>query len=228
MSGSQQAELACYPLRELMVDNVIQWLTTSYNKRTKYDMRISIRLEKDLARMLEARVKEERFMNKSDVVKMALFTYLSNNHQITINKDADKLIGRMKNGTFKTRPKTLTKRVDEHLTFDEFWAVYPKKRGKGAALSSWTKIRPSKDLTQEIIKSVESHVQSPDWLKDGGQFIPNPATFLNQRRWQDEPDTANNQAFREGAHKAQKDRSKVDLAIEMVRSENGKDNNPFG
>ena len=28
--------------------------------------------------------------------------------------------------------------------------------------------------------------QTDKWLKDGGQFIPNPATWLNQRRWEDQ------------------------------------------
>jgi hypothetical protein len=26
------------------------------------------------------------------------------------------------------------------------------------------------------------------WLREGGRFIPNPATWLNQERWGDEPD----------------------------------------
>jgi hypothetical protein len=28
---------------------------------------------------------------------------------------------------------------------------------------------------------------SAEWTKDGGQFIPHPATWLNQKRWEDEP-----------------------------------------
>ncbi len=27
---------------------------------------------------------------------------------------------------------------------------------------------------------------SKDWLKDNGQYIPYPSTWLNQRRWEDE------------------------------------------
>ena len=25
-----------------------------------------------------------------------------------------------------------------------------------------------------------------DWQKEGGRFVPQPATYLNQRRWEDE------------------------------------------
>ena len=29
-------------------------------------------------------------------------------------------------------------------------------------------------------------VRSDQWRRDGGQFIPNPATWINQQRWLDE------------------------------------------
>lgn len=37
------------------------------------------------------------------------------------------------------------------------------------------------------LEGLERWKGSRDWLKDGGQFIPHPATFLNQRRWEDNP-----------------------------------------
>jgi uncharacterized protein YdaU (DUF1376 family) len=70
--------------------------------------------------------------------------------------------------------------------FDEFWLVYPRKVGKGAALRKWRQIKPDSSLTQEIISSIRQHAESDQWLKDGGQFIPHPTTFLGQQRWLDE------------------------------------------
>ena len=72
------------------------------------------------------------------------------------------------------------------LGFDEFWKVYPRKQGKGAAKRSWSKIKPSKELTEKILMAVEQQKQLDQWLKDGGQYIPCPATWLNQERWFDE------------------------------------------
>lgn len=72
--------------------------------------------------------------------------------------------------------------------FEEFWQAYPKKTGKGAARRSWRKIRPGKNLTQTILQSVEVHKRSEQWIRDGGRYIPNPATWLNQTRWEDVPD----------------------------------------
>lgn len=71
--------------------------------------------------------------------------------------------------------------------FEEFWAAYPKKQGKGAARKAWMKIRPNTETFKTIMESVKAHAaNNPQWLKDNGQYIPNPATWLNQTRWEDE------------------------------------------
>ena len=48
------------------------------------------------------------------------------------------------------------------------------------------KLNPSDELADQIISNVEKRRFSREWSKEGGQFIPYPATFLNQRRWEDE------------------------------------------
>lgn len=70
--------------------------------------------------------------------------------------------------------------------FDRFWAAYPKKVGKDAAAKAFAKRKPNDDLLAAMLAAVERQRTSPAWTKDGGQFIPNPATWLNQGRWQDE------------------------------------------
>src|SRR6185437_11831125 len=70
--------------------------------------------------------------------------------------------------------------------FEQFWAVYPKKVGKDAAVKAWKKRRPDAELAEAMIAAVENHRRSLQWRKDDGQYIPNPATWLNQGRWQDE------------------------------------------
>ncbi len=69
--------------------------------------------------------------------------------------------------------------------FMKFWNLYPKKTGKGDALKSWKKLKPSDKLQTTILISVGLHISSPQWKKDKGRYIPNPATFLNQRRFDD-------------------------------------------
>lgn len=76
-------------------------------------------------------------------------------------------------------------RADEDR-FSRFWAAYPRKVGKQAAKKSWSRLHPSEELTQAILQAVEAQKQSRQWRGNNGQFIPNPATWLNQGRWEDE------------------------------------------
>ena len=71
--------------------------------------------------------------------------------------------------------------------FLEFWSVYPKKMGKGAAYKVFNKLKLSKQDKADILTALQWQKKSEQWLKDNGQFIPYPATYLNQRRWEDEP-----------------------------------------
>jgi len=70
--------------------------------------------------------------------------------------------------------------------FDEFWSAYPRKVGKGAAEKAYAKIKPDQALQDQIMGAIADAKQSFSWRKDNGQYIPNPATWLNQRRWEDE------------------------------------------
>ncbi len=77
----------------------------------------------------------------------------------------------------------------ENDAFDTFWKMYPKKVGKGAAEKAFKKYKPDDALLNTMLKAIEIQLQSEQWKKDCGQYIPNPATWLNQKRWEDEPDT---------------------------------------
>ena len=70
--------------------------------------------------------------------------------------------------------------------FERFWSVYPKKVGKGDARKSFLKIAPSDALLGEMLAAIAAASASFQWKKDKGRFIPNPATWLNQQRWEDE------------------------------------------
>lgn len=70
--------------------------------------------------------------------------------------------------------------------FNDFWKEYPKKVGKGDALKSWKKINPSMELKAKIMETIAWQKASKDWIKEDGKYIPNPATWLNQGRWDDE------------------------------------------
>ena len=81
-----------------------------------------------------------------------------------------------------TRSVALTRSAPE--AFTEFWALYPRKVGKIAALKAWRSTAPK---IADVRSALAWQVTQPGWVKDAGAFIPHPATWLNQRRWEDEP-----------------------------------------
>lgn len=81
--------------------------------------------------------------------------------------------------------------------FDRFWAAYPRKVGKGAAERSFERIRPDAALLDGMLRAIETQRQSDTWLRG---YIPNPATWLNQRRWEDEPDGVTAPAAQQTPH----------------------------
>ncbi|KPX57025.1 hypothetical protein ALQ57_02630 [Pseudomonas amygdali pv. hibisci] len=76
--------------------------------------------------------------------------------------------------------------------FPKFWKLYPNKKGKAAAEKAWKKLKVTDDLFALIAQGLARQCASLAWTKDGGQFIPHPATWLNGKRWEDEVQPASN------------------------------------
>lgn len=70
--------------------------------------------------------------------------------------------------------------------FEAWWAEYPKKVGKQAARKAWSKVKPDAALYSRIIDATKAQRTSEQWRKENGRFIPNPATWINQGRWDDD------------------------------------------
>jgi hypothetical protein len=71
--------------------------------------------------------------------------------------------------------------------FDTFWQAYPRKVGKGQAEKAWLKLNPDGAIVGKIMQAIAWQANQPGWTKDGGKFIPHPTTWLNGKRWEDEP-----------------------------------------
>jgi hypothetical protein len=88
--------------------------------------------------------------------------------------------------------------------FDEFWAAYPKKVGKKAAWAAWKKVKPDAELFDKIMTAIGKARVTEQWTRENGRFIPNPTTWLNQGRWDDEyeegPINGVNSKYSDGYH----------------------------
>ena len=72
--------------------------------------------------------------------------------------------------------------------FSKFWEAYPRKVGKLDAQRAWKK--KGTPRVEYILEAISRQRTSPQWTRDGGRFIPNPATWLNQGRWDDAQEAA--------------------------------------
>lgn len=70
--------------------------------------------------------------------------------------------------------------------FAEFWAAYPCKVKKVEAARSWARLKPSAELQARILAAIEVQKRWEKWTKEQGQFIPQPANWLEGRQWEDE------------------------------------------
>lgn len=84
-----------------------------------------------------------------------------------------------------TKAYTDTKSM-ESPDFLRFWKAYPKKVAKASAFKAFRKIDPPEQVLMKMLSVLEIHKKNEQWCKDSGQFIPYPATWLNQARWLDE------------------------------------------
>lgn len=70
--------------------------------------------------------------------------------------------------------------------FLQFWTAYPRKESKARALEAFKKISFVNGDFEKLLAALEAAKGSDQWRRDGGKFIPHPATWLNDRRFEDE------------------------------------------
>ena len=95
------------------------------------------------------------------------------------------------------------------LTFDTFWKLYPRRTARIDAEKAWRKL--SADDHAAIMAALPQHMRSQQWVRDGGQYVPYPASFLNKRRWEDELMAAPAQPFHIAGPQPQPDEDWFDV-----------------
>lgn len=69
------------------------------------------------------------------------------------------------------------------VAFWNAWPTHPRKVGRKQCAAKWTTL-DCESITDQIVAAVIAAIESKAWRKDGGEFIPMPATWLNQARWE--------------------------------------------
>lgn len=78
---------------------------------------------------------------------------------------------------------------DPHAeAFGAWWEIYPRKVSKQAAAKAWKARTKAKDLPDDLVEITQRFAASV--ADKDPEFIPHPATWLNQHRWEDVPTSA--------------------------------------
>ena len=80
---------------------------------------------------------------------------------------------------------TVTLQEKGYDYFADFWADYPRKKSKGDAEKAWKQLKMNDDFMEKVMLGLTRCKRSNDWLKDDGQFIPYPATWIRAKGWED-------------------------------------------
>ncbi len=72
------------------------------------------------------------------------------------------------------------------MTFQDFYSLYPRKMGRKEAERSWNRLTPAQQA--ECLEAMPNYIKYWKIKQTQKDFIPYPATFLNQERWTDEID----------------------------------------
>jgi hypothetical protein len=70
------------------------------------------------------------------------------------------------------------------MSFDDFWSKYPRKVAKKTAMQSFAKL--PMDEQELAIDALDTHLEYWRIKETDTDFIPHPATWLNQGRYFDE------------------------------------------
>lgn len=73
---------------------------------------------------------------------------------------------------------------DHGAEFQEWYAAYPRKEGRKDAMAAYVKARKGGMSASALLSALAAY----RW-PDERRFYPHPATWLNGRRWEDEPAT---------------------------------------
>ena len=68
--------------------------------------------------------------------------------------------------------------------FQKFWEFYPRGENRQRAVKAWDKLKPDDETIDAMARALVWQKGCADWQRGIG--IPYAATWINQRRWEDE------------------------------------------
>ena len=172
-----------------LLGNVPKWKTLWNGIKHKFEVQgdylVHPRLEKE-------KIKQEEYRRKKSIAGKIGMEKRWNKPKIIDNTVNNSLI--TKNNSSSSTSSSIAHSSDIYTSsFNKFWEIYPRKVGKKKAMEVWKRIKIDDELLTRILESLEKQIKTQQW--DNKKFIPHPATWLRQDRWDDIIET---ESYREG------------------------------
>ena len=72
------------------------------------------------------------------------------------------------------------------MSFQDFYSLYPRKMARKDAERAWNRLTPTQQ--KECLEALPNYLKYWKIKETQKDYIPYPASFLNQERWTDEID----------------------------------------
>lgn len=79
--------------------------------------------------------------------------------------------------------------AEDDPLFVQFWERFPRRVAKKDARIAWAAVNPSAEMVARMVMTLTWQTTSADWLRDGGRYVPYPASWIRAERWTDESPT---------------------------------------
>lgn len=170
-----------------IVEDII--LLSSWERWQAVDKLSELREYNRLAKQRSRQRQKERLLDSVNDKSLTCQRGQYTDKDIDIDKEIDiNTISCSENDSEPPQEEKKTKTQIFEERFEIFWKAYPRERrtGKGNARKIFVKLAPSEELLNQMLSALELAKQCDQWTKDNGRYIPMPATWLNQSRWEDE------------------------------------------
>lgn len=126
---------------------------------------------------------KRQFASDSSAARVAKHRALKKEAQ-ALAGNADVTLPKRKANALDTDTEQKQKKVS--TDFDTFWKAYPKKEAKKDAATAFAKLNPDAELLAVMLAAIATKAASADWTKEGGKYVPLPASWIRAERWTDE------------------------------------------
>ena len=161
----------------------------SLQKDAERDAEIALKRAKATERYRQQRASKDTQGETKTANDMSDNQMISNDENQNQNQNQNQSQNQNQNQKQIYKPKKKERKekdIEKGFLFERFWTAYPRKVAKQTAMRAFEKIDPDEAMLETMIAAVGKWKMTDQWNEAGGQFIPHPATWLNQRRWEDE------------------------------------------